>query len=516
LRISKSAYRTISKPGIIFIGFVFILISCHSSRKIRITYSENAAKYTQLIKKEELKEMLFEIASDEYEGRETGKAGQKRAAQFIADFYKTNGFAYPEGATGFFHEYPLEIHQPTKVTLCANEEVYPFFSEFYCFGDLKDTIYQWNDAVYVGFGIEEAAYSDYKDLNVKGKVVVIKEGIPNGVTLKNDWENWRTKYKLAQQKEAAAVFVVKEKFYENANVLSSLYTSNKVKLPQNFRKPTAFTIPNVYISNKLFNQLFAEKELKTGTISKTKIELVASTKLEVLQVENVIAIIEGTDLKDEVVVISSHYDHIGFDDFGNVCNGADDNGTGTSATMQIAKAFKEAEKAGIKPKRTLVFIHFSGEEKGLLGSTYYAASPLYPMNKTITNLNIDMIGRSDNQHTDPNYVYLIGSDKISSDLDKICKEVKTTYEYNLNLDYTYNKPNEPNRFYYRSDHYNFAKFGVPVVFFFTGVHEDYHKHTDTAEKIDYEKLETISRYIFTVAWKLAYSNYTLKKDNLEK
>jgi hypothetical protein len=516
LRIKRVKNSYSNKPGIFFIGFVFLLISCHSSQKVRITYSENAAKYAESIKKEDLKELLYEIASDEYEGRETGKPGQKKAAQFIADFYKKNSFSYPPGVTNFFHHYPLEIHQPTKVTLCANEEVYPFFSEFYCFGDLKDTIYKWDEVIYVGFGIEEAAYSDYKDLNVKGKVVIIKEGIPTGVTLKNDWENWRVKYKLAQEKEAAAVFIVKDKFYENANVLSSLYTSNKVKLPQNFRKPTAFTIPNVYVSKKLFEELFEGVEIKNGTIGKTKLELVASTKIDVLQVENIIAIIEGTDLKDEVVVISSHYDHIGFDDFGNVCNGADDNGTGTSATMRIAKAFKDAEKAGIKSKRTLVFIHFSGEEKGLLGSTYYASSPLYPMDKTIANLNIDMIGRTDNQHTNPNYVYLIGSDKISSDLDKICKEVKSTYEYNINLDYTYNKPNEPNRFYYRSDHYNFAKFGVPVVFFFTGVHEDYHKHTDTAEKIDYEKLETISRYIFTIAWKLAYSNTTLRKNNLEK
>ncbi|MFN3916519.1 MAG: M28 family peptidase [Flavobacteriales bacterium] len=514
--INKLRYKLISKPGIFFIGFVFTLISCHSSKKIRIAYSENAAKYADIINKEELKNVVYEISSDDYEGRETGKRGQKKAADFIAAFYKNNQFSHPSGLSGFFHEYPLEIHQPTKVNLCLNDEVYPFFSEFYCFGDLKDTTYQWNEIIYVGYGIEEDAYSDYKELNIKGKVVVIKEGVPDGVNFKNDWENWRVKYKLAQEKEAAAVFVVKDKFYDNANVLSALYTSNKVKLPEKFKKPTFFSIPNVYISKKLFEEFFKTKEVTTGTISNTIIELIASTKIETLTAENIIATIGGTDLKEEVVVISSHYDHIGFDDFGNVCNGADDNATGTSATMQIAKAFKEAEKAGIKPRRTLVFIHFSGEEKGLLGSTYYASSPLYSMNKTTANLNIDMVGRTDNQHTNPNYVYLIGSDKISSNLDKICKEVKTTYEYNLNLDYTYNKPNEPNRFYYRSDHYNFAKFGVPAVFFFTGIHEDYHKHTDTAEKIDYDKLEIISKYVFTVAWNLAYSNVSLRKDNLEK
>jgi hypothetical protein len=503
------------KTAILLLSCFWFFQSCIAQKPIQTTYNTDTQEFSKHIKKEELKEKLYYISSDKFEGRETGKSGQKRAAQYLADYYAQLNFSYPENAPNYFQTYPLEIHQPTKISMCINTDTIQFFKEFYCFGDLKDTTYLWTDIIYVGYGIEEAAYSDYKNLDVKGKVVVAREGQPKDAALKNDWENWRNKYQLAKDKNAAALFIIKDNFYDNAAALSSLYTSNRVKLPQNIKKAQTFSIPNVYISNKLSEDIFGKEPLTIGKKAGVKIQLIAATKVDVIDVENVVAIIEGTDLKDEVVVVSSHYDHIGIDDFGNVCNGADDNGTGTVATMQIAKAFKEAENAGIKPKRTIVFMHFSGEEKGLLGSTYYAANPLYPMEKTLANLNIDMIGRSDDAHKgNPDYVYLIGADKISSDLDRICTEVKDLYNFKLELDYTFNNPNDPNRFYYRSDHYNFAKYGVPVVFFFTGVHEDYHKPTDTAEKIDYQKHELITRYVFSIAWKLSYQEGVLRKDNL--
>lgn len=467
-----------------------------------------------MIIKEELQENLYEISSDFYEGRETGKDGQKRAAEFLATYYRNQGFAFPEAAPDYFQKYPLEIHQPTKITLCVGDSTFDFFDEFYSFGDLKDTVFNWAEAIFVGHGIEEDNYSDYQGLDVKNKMVVILEGQPKDVELKEDWDNWRLKYALAKEKEASVLFIVKEKFYENAEALSSLYTSNRQKLPPMYKRPSMFTIPSIYISEELKALLLGNKNPEKGDVKEISVELIANTKVESIEVENIIAIIEGTDLYEEVLVVSSHYDHIGFDDMGNICNGADDDGSGTVATMQIAKAFKEAEKAGVRPLRTIVFIHFSGEEKGLLGSTYYSYKPIYPMKKTITNLNIDMVGRSDDSARNPNYVYLIGSDKISSDLDSVCQQVKRAYDINLELDYKYNDSTDRNRFYYRSDHYNFARYGVPVVFFFTGVHEDYHKHTDTAEKIDYEKLETISRYIFKVAWKLSYTPIELRKDNM--
>jgi Zn-dependent M28 family amino/carboxypeptidase len=219
--------------------------------------------------------------------------------------------------------------------------------------------------------------------------------------------------------------------------------------------------------------------------------------------ENVIAIIKGSELPDEYLVITAHYDHVGMNDEGEIYNGADDDGSGTVAIMEIAEAFQKAVNDGFRPKRSVVFLHVTGEEKGLLGSKYYTENPIYPLENTVANLNIDMIGRIDDDHQDnPNYVYLIGSDKLSTELHEISETANSAY-VNLDLDYTYNDDNDPNRFYYRSDHYNFAKFDIPIIFYFNGVHEDYHKPTDTPDKIEYELLEKRTKLVFFTAWEIA-------------
>lgn len=218
--------------------------------------------------------------------------------------------------------------------------------------------------------------------------------------------------------------------------------------------------------------------------------------------ENIIGFIEGSDLKDEIVVITAHYDHLGVKEDTLIYNGADDNGSGTSAIMEIAQAFMLAKKEGNGPRRSVLIMPVSGEEKGLLGSKYYTDNPIYPLENTIANLNVDMIGRIDQNHDNPDYVYLIGSDRLSSELHQISEDINKQY-FNLELDYTFNAEDDPNRYYYRSDHYNFAKNNIPVIFYFNGIHEDYHKPTDTVEKINFEKIQKISRYIFLTAWELA-------------
>ena len=224
--------------------------------------------------------------------------------------------------------------------------------------------------------------------------------------------------------------------------------------------------------------------------------------------ENIIGFIEGSDLKDQIVVITAHYDHLGTKD-SLIYNGADDNGSGTVAIMEIAEAFMLAKKEGKGPRRSILIMPVSAEEKGLLGSKYYAENPIYPLENTIANLNVDMIGRIDDYHDNPNYVYLIGSDRLSTELHDISESVNDKY-INLELDYRYNDVEDPNRYYYRSDHYNFAKNNIPVIFYFNGVHDDYHKPSDTIEKIHFPKVEKISRYIFLTAWELANREERLK------
>lgn len=219
--------------------------------------------------------------------------------------------------------------------------------------------------------------------------------------------------------------------------------------------------------------------------------------------ENVLAYLEGSEIPEEILVISSHYDHVGMDDEGNIFNGADDDGSGTVAILEIAEAFMEAKKDGYHPKRSILFLNVTGEEKGLIGSKYYTDNPVFPLEQTVANLNIDMIGRiGDGMENAGDYVYLIGSDKLSTDLHNLSEEVNRKY-MNMNLDYTFNDENDPNRFYYRSDHYNFAKNNIPIIFYFNGVHPDYHKISDTPDKIEYDLLEKRAQLIFLTAWEIA-------------
>lgn len=217
--------------------------------------------------------------------------------------------------------------------------------------------------------------------------------------------------------------------------------------------------------------------------------------------ENILAFVEGSEKPEEIVVVSAHYDHVGTKN-GVVYNGADDDGSGTVAVMEIAKAFQSAKKAGKGPKRSVLFLHVTGEEHGLFGSAYYAENPVFPLANTVVDLNIDMIGRDDPENRGKQYVYVIGSEMLSSQL-KVINEEANKKTNNLELNYKYDDPADPQRLYYRSDHYNFAKNNVPVAFFFDGIHEDYHKPTDDPEKIDYELLTKRTQLVFATAWEIA-------------
>lgn len=198
------------------------------------------------------------------------------------------------------------------------------------------------------------------------------------------------------------------------------------------------------------------------------------------EADNIIGLLKATSPSDEYVVISAHYDHLGIIT-DSIYNGADDNGSGSSSVLEIARRMATFSK---ERKRNVLFVFFSGEEKGLLGSKHLTNHPFLPLSSIYVDLNVDMIGRADSTHAaDSNYVYVIGSDKISLRLDSILKECNQKHEQ-LDLDYTFNSEKDPQRLYYRSDHYNFAKHGIPVVFFFSGLHEDYHQPSDDIEKIN--------------------------------
>ena len=264
---------------------------------------------------------------------------------------------------------------------------------------------------------------------------------------------------------------------------------------------------------KFISEYYESLNIKEANGTKNyfqKMELKISGNI--VQTENVVAVIEGSEKPNEYIVISSHLDHEG-EKNGVIYNGADDNGSGTIGVLKIAEAFQNAVLSGYRPKRSIVFLHLTGEEKGLLGSKYYTDNPLYPLENTMVNLNIDMIGRIDPKHVnnEERYIYLIGTNLLSSELHEISESTnKNTTK--LYLDYKYNYIDQSECIYYRSDHFHFVKNNIPAIFYFNGVHEDYHKPTDTADKIEYELLKDRIKLVFYTAWELANRNKSIEVD----
>jgi len=487
--------------------------------------------FAETITIEDLRGRLEVLAADSMEGRETGRAGQKKAAAYISEQLESFGIAPLKGTDGYYQPYTINVTYPDTVMLMIGADTFRLLEDIYYF-NLQDMQLQTDELLYLGYGIHSAKYSDYEGADVRGKVLLVSGGEPmrgdialvSGAAGTTEWtSDWRKKIMEAEQRGAKALLVI-----------DSNFSTSVVQLGRYIKRPTmdvsgkmeSSTMPVLFISSELADRMLLKGRVKKGhaslesaiikkgrTVEKelhVNMTLHVKRNKEKLQAENVLGYMEGSDLKEELVVVSCHYDHLGMKD-GEIFNGADDDGSGTTALLEMAQAFALAKQQGQGPRRSILFIAFSGEEKGLLGSEYYANNPVFPLAKTMVNLNIDMIGRIDKRHApDSNYVYLIGADKISQDLHDLSERTNATYTQ-LELDYTYNDERDPNRFYYRSDHYNFAKNGVPVIFYFTGVHDDYHKPTDTVEKIQFVKMKRIVDLIFHTAWELANRPEPLRK-----
>lgn len=496
------------------VTMLFLASTCFAS--IAQEFDENAAKYAKTITAEELKEHLYIIASDEFEGRETGKRGQKMAMEYLIKNFKSFGIK-PIEKYEYIQTFDLIEQTTTNISLTVGGETYTVLKDFSISPSiiLKQKIE--NDILVVGYGIEEDNYNNYKGLDVKGKAVFIMDGLPNKTELEKEW-SLKEKIDLAKEKGAVLIMYNSPKLKDNLVKYEHYYSKPKLTLKQDLKENETIVIA---ATSELTEQMLSQAGMKWKKIEKkgmieNNLEKLSFTldidkPTQYLKSENVLAYIPGTEKPEEVVVLTAHYDHIGVEG-DKVFNGADDDGTGTVTMLEVAQAFQQAVADSMGPKRSILIMPVSGEEKGLLGSKYYSNNPVFPLENTVANLNVDMIGRYDENHKEgDNYVYLIGSDKLSSELHEVSEKVNDLYS-NIELDYTFNDENDPNRFYYRSDHYNFAKNNVPVIFYFSGVHEDYHKETDTVEKIDYEKTERIARLVFLTAWELANREEKIKLD----
>ena len=493
-----------------------VALSAFALISVAQEYDKNAEKYSKTITAGELKEHLYIIASDKFEGRETGKKGQKMAMDYLIESFKSFGINPPENQ-GFTQTFNL-IEQTTKnVNLLIGNKDFTVLKDFSISPSIIMKQEIENEIVFIGYGIEEEGYNNYKDLDIKGKAVFIMEGMPKKGKVEGEWF-MKERIELAKEKGASLVMFQSPQLKDNLIKYEHYYDKPKLVLKEEVdENETIVVAVTTDLTQEIAEQagMKWKKVLKKGLNQENGQELEFKLEIdkptEFLKSENILAFIPGTEKPEEVVILTAHYDHIGKE--GDVVfNGADDDGTGTVTMLEIAQAFQQAVVDSVGPKRSILIMPVSGEEKGLLGSKYYSNHPIFPLENTVANLNVDMIGRYDESHSEEdNYIYLIGSDKLSSELHGVSEKVNELYT-KIDLDYTFNDENDPNRFYYRSDHYNFAKNNVPVIFYFSGVHKDYHKETDTVEKIDYEKTARVARLVFLTAWELANREGRIKLD----
>jgi RpiB/LacA/LacB family sugar-phosphate isomerase len=461
----------------------------------------------------ELENHLMVLASDAFEGRETGEPGAEKAAAYIASHFRSLGIEPYDGST-YYQPVQLIRSQITGGSASVGGVELEFLEEFLFYPGLR--VSELADVEMIAFSDAEAIAT----VDVKGKAVVI----PATVGLNEARE-------AANEAGASAVISVSDDMSTLRSRMKPWLLRKSLRLDRSEPEERQGTrIPTFLVDAAATAHWWKGTELKSWKKWSKRLEkgkavapvtLAASWTFslerseESVTAQNVLGYIPGSDslLRDELVIITAHYDHVGIID-GEIHNGADDDGSGTVTVLELADAFMEAVNAGQGPKRSVLLMTVVGEEKGLLGSEWYVDHPVWPLEQTVANLNIDMIGRVDEAHPDGDrYVYLIGSDKLSSELHEISETANATFT-NLALDYTFNAPDDPNRFYYRSDHYNFAKNNIPVIFYFSGVHEDYHRPGDDPEKIHYDKTAEIGQLVFYTAWQLANQAKRIEVDRV--
>ncbi|MBO9570981.1 MAG: M28 family peptidase [Chitinophagaceae bacterium] len=474
--------------------------------------------YAQSINSSGLKKHLLVLTSDSLEGRETATEGQRKAANYIEGVFKNAGLL--PGWNGQYQQsFPVYQSTLNSATLNVNGVPLKMDTDYVVTPNSSFNVsFAASEVLFVGYGLSDSTRDDYKDVNARGKIVMVFPGagykIIKGKKVKDRIPDYLTLQQAAQKNGAIALLITDKRFPRKPTPgKSNMYVLDQSKEPL----PNTFIISDSVGRKIMGNDYYIAQRIMKNNPPPPKscylsVTLSLDRSVERMESSNVIAKIEGTDKKDEAVIITSHYDHLGKTD-SVIYHGADDDGSGTATVLEMAQAFSKATAAGLKPRRTLIFMTVSGEEKGLWGSSYYAENPSFPLEKISANINIDMIGRiEDGRKEDSlNYIYVVGDDKLSSDLRPVSEAVNNKYSHS-HLDYKFNDPNDPMRIYYRSDHYNFAKNGVPAIFYFSGLHADYHRPTDTEDKIRYDLLTKRAQLIFYTAWQIANRDEMLKRD----
>jgi len=507
------------------------------------TYFSAERSAADRITAEEMKEILYYIASDKMLGRDTPSAGLDATAKYIAD-HLTRYKYKPMGDDGTYFQHialsKTEVDRDNTraqlgdKTFKVGEDILPMGRVS---GDAEGQL------VYVGQGwvVNSKNINPYAGLDVRDKIVVVSgNGItpPQGLSVEGlPASDWESPVSYAQKHGAKALVLVPRNFdrvwqfgprvlgrpnfsvtrFQDAAANGNAMPGTLVEIVPSRAMLDALFAGEQADGASVLKASTAGEEIKGFALAPSK-RLRVSVKLNVTEAstQNVVAVLEGKDpvLKNEYVALGAHYDHVGTNNPGcrpvgddNICNGADDDGSGTTSLITMAEAFAK----GPRPKRSILFVWHAGEEKGLWGSEYLTRFPTVPLKQVVAQLNIDMIGRSkkpgdtnpaNKMLTGPDEIYVIGSRMMSDELADKNEAVNNAY-LSIKYNYHYDEPNDPERLFYRSDHFNYAKHGVPIIFFFDGVHEDYHRPTDSPDKIDYVKMQSVARTIFILASEIA-------------
>ena len=508
--------------------------------------STTAQRGVDTISASQMKEYLTFIASDEMEGRDTPSRGLDTTAKFIAMNLSRWGFK-PAGDNGTFLQridLKRDRVQGAQTRVELNGRVLTPGTDYLPVGGSGNISGQ---LVFAGNGwfLKSKQMDAYSGVDASGKIAVVV-GTPNSPprgVVRADFgkqgEDFLNASDYARKVGAVGIIYIPDfQYLANWERNRQRIMERGTTVVAKFQTQTSAPLPSIVVSPEVANSIFlGETQSAVGifnasygqslpasfALNPTKtMTLSLTSKSEIVPTQNVVAIWEGSDpvLKDEYVAVGAHYDHVGICPpvgTDNICNGADDDGSGTTAILSMAEALA---KAPTRPKRSVLFVWHCGEEKGLWGSRYFTEYPTVPLDHVVAQLNIDMIGRSKKEGdtnpknkdlTGPNDVYLIGSTMMSTELGELVQSVNKSY-LNVGYDTRYDDPGDPNRFFYRSDHYNYARKGIPIIFFFDGVHEDYHQPGDSPDKIDYQKMEKITRTVYLTLWEVANRATRVKVD----
>lgn len=523
------------KKRFLTLGLASILaISCYAQVK-PLKPNPDAIKFSKAINKENAYKHLSVLASDEFEGRETGKKGAWMAADYIRDYFKSLGLKAPVNGS-YFQKIDLSNYAVSESMLTINGQPKVAYKDFLITSGavgLKGFTFSSDDIVFAGYGISAGSYNDYDGVNVEGKVVLI---FANGDPTKTETDRRALMMARAKkigyltQNKAKAILLIDPAFDTMTEERKAIYKEGQSVMKtaevverMNSQNPLTTITISTATANEILKAANTSVEATQRKIADTKkpvsqtiniaVSASAMKKETPLRCENVLGFLEGSDpkLKKEILVLTGHYDHIGItpDAPGpdKINNGADDDGSGTTGVLLMAKAFADAKKAGKGPKRSILFMTVVGEEKGLWGSDWYSQHPVFPVENTIADLNTDMIGRTGEEYLgkpdSANYIYSVGSKMLSSELGNLSEQVNAAYT-KMKLDYKYDDPQDTQRIYYRSDHYNFAKLGIPIIFYYDGMLEqDYHQPGDEVSKINFPLLAKRAQLTYFTAWHLA-------------